>query len=188
MRGAGPERLPFGDPAPANSRLAVEGHQGGWDVLDDGRIVYENDNQFWVVQDGDTIGWPMDGHLLDAALVDGTVLVLNSNGLYALGPLGLEPSPLQMSLGQVSQLRPDGRGGLWVVDSGGLHYWRAGTFKSVQLPDIELTLAQRRSATGTYDNGHVLWVCDDDQLIAVGENMAWRFDWPNPIDWIYSHG
>lgn len=180
----GPERLPYGDPAPANSRLAVEGHQGGWDVLNDGRIVYENDNQLWLVQDGDTTGWPMDGQLLDAALVDGTVLVLNSNGLYALGPLGLEPSPLQMSLGQVSQLRPDGRGGLWVVDSEGLHYWREGTFKSVQLPDIELTLAQRRSATGTYDNGHVLWICDRDQLIAVGENRAWRFDWPNPIDWI----
>jgi hypothetical protein len=182
---SGPEEFVVGEALPSNTSTVVDGWLARWSVLFDGRIVGQTNQGISLFDSGSEQALGTDlGELIVARTAGTEILVLTDQGLFVLGPDGLELSPVDELVNGISGLTEDPDGGVWIMSSAHLSRWYDGQLRSVDLPQVDIEYDAARYAVGHYQGQSVLWLASGPILTAVSTEEAWRFDWPQDIDWM----
>jgi len=177
---SGPVDLPTAEDVPANATAIATGALDRWTLLRDGRIFSQAESQATLHAHGEEV-WtgPIEGDLIDAVLVNDTILVLTNAGIFALTDLGLEVSPLDALLSDPVRAA-EGRGDQsWFADSRGLSHWSEGSLRRLSTPGVTVPWDRAQVAPGQFRGTPSLWLAFDQALIAIGAGQtanAWRFE------------
>jgi hypothetical protein len=187
---SGPLALPTTDDVPANPMVVAEHAFERWAVLRDGRIVGQTAQTASVYAGGALVAASeIAGDMIDAVLLDDTVLVLSTEGLFSLSDLGLERSPLNGSIGAIVRAA-EGHGSQgWFAHADSLSHWSNGHLRQLMAVELAIPWDRAQLAAGRFRDTHTLWIGFDRTLLAVtaGESArSWRFDLDQDIQRIAS--
>ena len=177
--------LPTGMNVPASAHPVMAATVDRWTVLRDGRVISQVGSTFTltgardVAPDADA-----PGDLLSAVLLDDTVLVLTTEGLFSWTDLGLEASPLDDVISAAFSLFEGQSRAGWFLTDAGLAHWADGMLRTLSTADLTIPWERAHVAAGVFRGTPTLWIAYDRNLLAIsaGETTSsWRFELTDDI-------